>query len=148
MYKISQISKMFNLPISTIRYYDKEGLFPKITRSSGIRQFNDNDLDMIRLIECMKKSGIKIKDIKQFIEWSLQGSSTYTLRRDFFVEKKEMLEEEIIKMQKSLDMLRFKCWYYEKAIQDGNEEKILKMLPDNLPKEIQYIYNNAHGINS
>lgn len=43
MYTIGQVSEMFDLPVSTLRYYDKEGLFPELNRTSGIRQFSEND---------------------------------------------------------------------------------------------------------
>ena len=56
MYTIGQVSEMFNLPVSTLRYYDKEGLFPFMQRSSGIRQFSDNEIAALKLIECLKKS--------------------------------------------------------------------------------------------
>ena len=58
MYSIGQVSEMFNLPISTLRYYDKEGLFPEINRVSGIRKFSDKELETLRVIECLKKSGL------------------------------------------------------------------------------------------
>lgn len=48
-------------------------------------------------------------------------------------------------MNKILDMLRFKCWYYEQAIQDGSEERIQSLLPSHLPEDIQKIYDNAHS---
>lgn len=49
---------MFDLPVSTLRYYDKEGLFPNMQRVSGIRKFSDNEIEAIRVIECLKKSGL------------------------------------------------------------------------------------------
>ncbi len=61
-YSIGEISKMFNIPVSTLRYYDKEGLFPEITRVSGIRKFSNNEIEALRVIECLKKSGLEIKD--------------------------------------------------------------------------------------
>ena len=67
-YTIGQIAKLFDLPISTLRFYDKEGLFPNLQRSSGIRQFTDREIETLRIIECLKKSGLGVKDIKQFIE--------------------------------------------------------------------------------
>ena len=45
MYTIGQISEMFNIPISTLRYYDKEGLFPEMERKSGIRRFSEKEVD-------------------------------------------------------------------------------------------------------
>lgn len=144
MYTIGQISKLFHLPISTLRYYDKEGLFPNMERSSGIRKFGEQEMEALRIIECLKKSGLEIKDIKQFMEWCAQGSCTYPQRKELFLRQKERVEEEIRKMEKVLDMLRFKCWYYEQAMLDGNEERLNEMLPDHLPKEIQALYDHAH----
>ena len=77
MYTIGQISEMFQLPISTLRYYDKEGLFPDLERSSGIRRFSEKEIEALRVIECLKKSGLEIKDIKLFMEWCSEGSATY-----------------------------------------------------------------------
>ena len=84
MYTIGQVSEMFNLPVSTLRYYDKEGLFPAIQRASGIRQFSDTEIAALKLIECLKKSGLEIRDIKQFMEWCQEGSQTYELRKQLF----------------------------------------------------------------
>ena len=47
-------------------------------------------------------------------------------------------------MNRTLDMLKFKCWYYEQAIRDGNEEKLAAMIPDKLPKDIRAIYDSSH----
>lgn len=63
MYTIGQVSEMFSLPISTLRYYDKEGLFPQMERSSGIRRFSERELEALRVIECLKRSGPEIKAI-------------------------------------------------------------------------------------
>ena len=59
MYTIGQVSEMFHLPVSTLRYYDKEGLFPNLKRESGIRKFNDHELEALRMIECLKASGLE-----------------------------------------------------------------------------------------
>lgn len=143
MYTIGQISELFHLPISTLRYYDKEGLFPDLKRSSGIRQFGDKEIETLRIIECLKKSGLEIKDIKLFMKWCSEGSSTYQKRKELFEHQKELVEAEISKLEKVLDMLRFKCWYYERAMKDGNENWIQEHLPDRLPEDIQKLYNNA-----
>lgn len=48
-------------------------------------------------------------------------------------------------MNRALDMLKFKCWYYEQAIQDGNEDRVKALIPDDLPEEIKDAYENAHA---
>lgn len=145
MYTIGQIAEMFHLPISTLRYYDKEGFFPNLERKGNIRQFSDTELEAIRVIECLKKSGLEIKDIKQFFKWVSEGSSTYANRKELFEIRKTAVEEEIKALEKTLAMLKFKCWYYEKALADGNEDKINEMIPNKLPAEIQQLYDKAHS---
>lgn len=144
MYTIGQVSEMFGLPISTLRYYDKQGLFPGMERTSGIRKFGDREIEALRVIECLKKSGLEIKDIKQFMDWCVEGADTYPQRKELFEKQKEIVEAEIEHMNKVLDMIKFKCWYYEQALQDGNEESVHNMLPDKLPEDIQKMYDHAH----
>lgn len=144
MYTVGQVSEMFNIPVSTLRYYDKEGLFPGMERKSGIRKFSDNEIEALRVIECLKATGLEIREIKQFMEWTTKGSATYQQRKQLFETRLKKVEEEMANLQKTMDMLKYKCWYYETAIQDGNEERIRSLLPDNLPPEIQKMYNNAN----
>lgn len=144
MYTIGQVSEMFGLPISTLRYYDKQGLFPEMERASGIRKFSDTELEALRVIDCLKRSGLEIKDIKQFMDWCTEGPSSYPKRRELFIKQRETVEAEIARMEQVLDMLKFKCWYYEQAMQDGSEERVQGMIPDQLPDEIRQAYENAH----
>lgn len=145
MYTIGQVSEMFGLPISTLRYYDKQGLFPEMERVSGIRQFSDTELEALRVIECLKRSGLELKDIKQFMDWCMEGPSSYPKRRELFIKQRETVEAEIARMHQVLDMLQFKCWYYEQAIQDGSEERVKSLIPDRLPHGIRRAYENAHS---
>ena len=144
MYTIGQVSALTGLPVSTLRYYDKEGLFPQLERSAGIRRFGDRELEALRVIECLKRSGLEIRDIKQFMAWCMEGPSTYADRKRLFEARRESVEAEMVRLRKTLDMLKFKCWYYETALRDGNEDGLAAMLPDRLPPEVQKWYDNAH----
>lgn len=144
MYTIGQVSKLFNLPVSTLRYYDKEGLFPNIKRSSGIRQFSETELETLRVIECLKKSGLEIKDIKQFINWCSEGNKTYQQRRNLFEQQKKQVEAEIERLNHVLNMIKFKCWYYDEAIKDGNEDRLATLIPEKLPDDIRELYESTH----
>ena len=145
MYSIGQVSAMTNLPISTLRYYDKEGFFPNLEKQSGIRRVSQAELDAIRMIECLKRSGLEIKDIRQFFEWVEEGPSTYPNRKAMFEARKAAVEEEMKQLEKTLDMLKFKCWYYEQAIKDGSEDRLKTLIPDRLPDGIRKAYENAHS---
>ena len=144
-YTIGQVAQAYDLPVSTLRYYDKEGLFPHLQRNAGIRRFGEQDLEALHVIECLKRSGLEIRDIRQFMQWCAQGPSTYQQRRELFEQRKAAVEAEIEDLQRSLAMIEFKCWYYDQAIADGNEDHLNEMLPDNLPPEVQELYDYAHG---
>lgn len=143
MYTIGQVSEMLGIPVSTLRYYDKEELFPNLERKGNIRWFGDNELEALRIIDCLKASGLEIKDIKQFFAWVNEGSSSYAKRKELFEARKSAVEAEIQSLQKTLALLEFKCWYYETALADGNENRIKSMLPDRLPEEIQKLYDKS-----
>ena len=143
MYTIGQISEMFHIPISTLRYYDKEGLFPDIQRRSGIRIFSDREVEKLRMIECLKKTGMEIRDIREFMLWCQQGAETYEKRRDMLLRQKKAVEAEMERMSQVLDMIRYKCWYYDQAIQDGNEERLHSITLEDMPEDIRKAYENS-----
>ena len=145
MYTIGQVSEMFGLPVSTLRYYDKEGLFPTMERKNGIRKFSETELEALHVIECLKASGLEIKDIKLFMQWCTEGPATYPQRKELFERRREAVHEEMEQLKKTLAMLEFKCWYYDTAIADGNEERLESMLPDKLPSDMQALYDLAHS---
>lgn len=144
MYTIGNISQMFQLPVSTLRYYDQEDLFPELKRVSGIRQFSHNEIEALRVIECLKKSGLEIKEIKQFMEWTKKGPETFEVRRDLFEKQRQNMIEEMEKMEKVLAMINFKCWYYEEAIKTRDEQKVNEKIPQDLPEKIKKDYLLSH----
>lgn len=145
MYTIGQVSEMFSIPVSTLRYYDKEGLFPGLERTNGIRRFNEDDLELLRVIECLKKTGLEIKDIRRFVDLVKQGPSSYAERKELFETRRAQAEAEIARLEKALAMVKFKCWYYETALQDGNEDRLNQMIPDKLPSGVQELWDAAHA---
>jgi len=126
-YSIGDVAKKFKLSASTLRYYDKEGLFPNLERSeSGIRSFSDIDLGSLQIIECLKNTGMPIKDIKVFIDWCGQGDSTLSERYELFIGRKKIIDEQIESLQKTLEVIDYKCWYYQTALEAGTEKIHLK----------------------
>ena len=124
-------------------YYDKEGLFPDIQRRSGIRIFSDREVEKLRMIECLKKTGMEIRDIREFMLWCQQGAETYEKRRDMLLRQKKAVEAEMERMSQVLDMIRYKCWYYDQAIQDGNEERLHSITLEDMPEDIRKAYENS-----
>lgn len=137
-YTISQAAEKMNLTSPTLRYYDKEGLLPFVGRSpSGIRMFKDSDLEWLNLIECLKSTGMPIKDIKQFIDWYMEGDSTLKERSQMFHERKTALERQLNIMNEMLDIVTYKCWYCDKAVEVGSTVAVDNLNLDEIPKEVK-----------
>ena len=102
MYTIGQVSERFDLPVSTLRYYDKEGLLPFVERlPGGIRMFQDTDLEWLQITCCMKKAGMSIRDIRQYIEQAQRGDDTIVLRLAMFRRQREFLpDRQELRMEK------------------------------------------------
>ena len=116
IYTVSEAAKKLNVASSTIRYYDKEGLLPFVERSGGgIRMFQEKDFEWLYVIECLKKSGMPIKNIKRFIDMSLKGDETINERLELFIKQREEVLKQIEELRQTLSILDYKCWYYETA---------------------------------
>lgn len=121
-YSISEVAKELNLTPHTLRYYDKEGLMPFVERtSSGIRVFKESDLGALKVIECLKSTGMPIKEIKKFIDWCSDGDATLQQRYDLFMERKAAVEHQIEELKKSMEVIEHKCMYYKTALEAGTE---------------------------
>lgn len=144
MYSIGEISKMFQLPISTLRYYDKEGLFPHLKRVNGVRQFSESEIETLRVIDCLKKSGLEIKDIKEYMSLCSLGNTTLKQRKEIFEKQKEEVLQEMEKLQKVLSMLNYKCWYYDQAIEKNDESYVQALSFNQFPPQIQQYYKHSH----
>ena len=137
-YTIKEAAEIMNVTPTTLRYYDKQGLFPFMERrESGYRIFSENDILMLRVIECLKKSGMSIKDIRRFSQWVQQGDNSLQERYEMFLERKRTVEAQIAELQETLDFINHKCWYYETALAAGTEKIHFKDFEtDKLPCEI------------
>ena len=121
-YTIKDAARIMSVPASTIRYYDKEGLLPFISRTEGgYRYFTLEDIATLRIINCLKKTGMSIKDIRQFCEWHNQGDRTLQQRYEMFLERKEAVKQQMAELQKTLDVIEHKCEYYRTSIEAGTE---------------------------
>lgn len=85
-YSIGELAALTGISPSTLRYYDKEGFFPDLNREqSGARIFTDREVGLLKIIECLKATGMSIKDIKQFIDWRDGGMRRWARGKTFFM---------------------------------------------------------------
>ncbi|MGD6818284.1 MerR family transcriptional regulator [Metabacillus sp. 113a] len=122
-YSISEAAKELHLTVYTLRYYDKEGLIPFVERTaSGTRVFKESDISALKVIECLKLTGMPIKEIKHFIDWCSEGDATLQQRYDMFLERKATVEAQMEDLRKTMEVIEHKCSYYKTALEAGTEE--------------------------
>ena len=137
-YSIGEAARITGIAISTLRYYDREGMFPEMMRSSGgIRIFSDKEISILRVEECLKSAGMSIKEIKEFLFWCQEGDSSLQKRRDMFRYRLKEVKKQIEALQKTMNTLQYKCWYYDTAIAAGTEDAVKNLPADRIPEEIR-----------
>ena len=78
--------------------------------SGGSLVFSDNDFEWLRMIECLKKTGMSLKDIREYIELAMQGDEPIARRLELFRKQRTVLETRMAELQQTMDTLDYKCW--------------------------------------
>ncbi|NEU61088.1 MerR family transcriptional regulator [Paenibacillus sp. ALJ109b] len=121
---ISKASAKLNIPESTLRYYEKKGLLPLIERDdAGRRLFSENQMALLETLVCLKNTHMPISQIKQYMDWIIEGNCTLEDRLEMMQNHKQAVLDEISLMQESLKGIDFKITRYTRQIQERNEEK-------------------------
>lgn len=124
-FNINEVGEKFDISKPTIRYYEQEGLIPNIKRNkNGVRIFSTENINMIQSIECLKKTGMPIREIKSYANLIEKGDSTLNERLEIFNERKQEVESQIEKLNKTLKEIEWKQKYYQQAIADGTEKYV------------------------
>lgn len=146
LYTVGEMAKLLGVAPSTLRYYDNEGLLPFVERSSGgIRVFKEADYEWLKVIECLKKTGMQLKDIKTFIGMAMQGDDTIDERLTLIINQQTAVEKQMEELQETLDTLNFKRWYYETAKNAGTTAVPRNMTLEELPEEYREIRIKLRG---
>ena len=145
-YTVGEMAKRLGVAPSTLRYYDQEGLLPFVERSEGgIRVFKESDYEWLGVIGCLKKTGMKLRDIKTFIEMAMQGDKTIEPRLALITKQKESVKAQIAELEETLRTLEFKEWYYNTAKENGTTDVPRNMSLDELPKEFREVRLRLRG---
>ena len=140
VYTVGEMARRLEVPASTLRYYDKEGLLPFVERSSGgIRMFRESDFEWLQVISCMKKAGMPIRDIRHYIELAMQGDDTIETRLQLFQHQRDVLNQQIAEMQRTLETVEYKCWFYETAKAAGTVDVPSHMAEEEVPERFRAI---------
>ena len=125
--KIAEVSERFDLSSDTLRYYERVGLIPPVNRTdSGIRDYNELDLRRVDFIKCMRKAGLPVDVLTEYMELVQQGDSTVEARKEILIHQRDQLAARMEEMQETLDLLNHKIEVYENALLK-KEQEILQL---------------------
>lgn len=145
-YTVSEMARRMGVAASTLRYYDQEGLLPFVERSAGgIRVFKEGDYEWLQVIECLKKTGMPLKDIRAFIHMAMEGDSTIDARLELIQKQQQAVEQQIAQLQETMETLNFKRWYYETAKSAGTTDVPRNMTLEELPEEFRAVRKRLRG---
>ena len=124
-YTTAKAAEKIGISSHTLRFYDKEGLLPNVGRDEhGNRRFTDNDLQWLSLLQCLKNTGMSLKDIKRFAECTTIGDDTIDERLALFESQTENVKQQITELQRYLGLLEYKLAFYQKAKELGSVEAV------------------------
>lgn len=122
---IAEVCKKYDITADTLRYYERIGLIPRVPRpSGGIRDYDEESCGWIELMKCMRKAGVEIEALIEYVALFKQGDETIDARKGILIEQRRRLEERMADMQRSLDTLNLKIRKYEQGLM--KKEQLLK----------------------
>ena len=124
-YRISEVERIIGLPVTTIRYYDREGLLPNVERNEGgQRIFSDDDIHLLQTIECLKRTGMPIRDIRRFSHLLSEGDESLEERRQMFYERRDAVLAQKRALESVLELIDRKCAFYDMAVESGSANAV------------------------
>ena len=117
---IKEVSQKYNISQDTLRYYERVGMIPKVTRTaSGIRDYQESDLSWVELVICMRSAGLPVEALIEYVELYQQGDQTFSARLELLQEQRRNLEEQQKQLQAAIRKLDYKISRYEVAVKTG-----------------------------
>ena len=117
---IKEVSEKYNISQDTLRYYERIGMIPEISRTpGGIRNYQESDLGWVELAICMRSAGLPIEALIEYVKLYQQGDATFAARLQLLQEQRESLEEQKTQLEKAINKLNYKISRYEVAVRTG-----------------------------
>ncbi|MCM1570111.1 MAG: MerR family transcriptional regulator [Roseburia sp.] len=117
---ISEVSEKYDIPVDTLRYYERVGIIPPVTRNErGIRDYQEEDIGWVETAKCMRSAGLPVEALTEYLRLYQQGDATITARLNLLVEQRKKLEEQQRQIKDTLNRLNYKISRYEEAVKTG-----------------------------
>ena len=113
---IKSASDLLGISADTIRYYERVGLVPPITRTAtGIRDFQDQDIEAREFIKCFRSAGVSVDSLVAYMSLYQKGDETREERLGILEDEKKKLEERLSQLQTALNRLNLKTKLYKEG---------------------------------
>ncbi len=146
-YSISEVAELIGVAPSTIRFYDKKGLLPSIGRTTGgSRRFTETDLEWLRMIECLKASGMPLSDIQKYVHLAVEGDTSISERYELIQNQMKSIEKQIDALTEIHDILTYKSWYYKTSLEAGSISVHENDTEADVPKKLRSVYLKLRNI--
>ena len=120
MYSAKEAAEMTGLSTSTLRYYEKEQLLPQIARKrKKYRQYTEEDIEWIKMVQCMRMANIPIQSIKKYVLLLIRGGETLEQRFVMVQNHMEDIKNQMSNLQNALNLTQKKLSFYEKLLEDS-----------------------------
>ncbi len=116
-YSISDISKMFGINPSKIRYYETVGIIPKIKKKNNKRYFTEENLEFIKVIFCLKKTGMSLVKIKEYVDLCKIGNDSIEKRYEIILNQKNDIIKQIEELKECLNFIKYKEKLYQEMME-------------------------------
>lgn len=118
---ITEVSRRYEITQDTLRYYERIGMIPPVTRTSGgIRDYQEEDCKWVELAKCMRSAGLPVEVMIEYVKLYQEGDSTIYAGLQLLLEQREALLNQRNQIDSTLEKLNFKIDRYEKAVETGN----------------------------
>lgn len=117
---IKEVSEKYGLSQDTLRYYEKIGVIPPVTRTSGgIRNYTEQDIGWVENAVCMRSAGLPVEVIAEYCRLFSMGDSTIGARLELLTEQRKKLIEQKEQLETEISRLDYKIGRYEIAVKTG-----------------------------
>lgn len=117
MYTMMQVCRQLDMTYQTLKYYCNEGLVPNVKRDNNNRRvFDEHDVKWIKDLTCLKKCGLSIQEMKEYLDLCLQGEATILTRKEMLAHKRVELENTIKELESSIDYIDWKQNFYDDVL--------------------------------
>lgn len=117
MYTMKEVCQKLDMTYETLKYYCNEGLIPNVKRDkNNYRIFDENTVNWIGSLSCLKKCGMSISDMKKYLAYCLQGESSIPDRKKMLAIQKEFLINKINELNESVKFIDWKQNFYDDVL--------------------------------